>query len=78
MLALYLVTGWTIIGMSKAYAGNPSRVALVLMLGGGLICSCGASARVVRTSTREVAYHVSATFRRSIADLQQDSAAFFA
>jgi hemolysin III len=42
LLALYLVTGWTIFGMSRAYADNLSDVALFLLLGGGLAYSCGA------------------------------------
>jgi hemolysin III len=42
LLALYLVTGWTIFGMSRAYADNLSNVALVLLFGGGLAYSFGA------------------------------------
>jgi hemolysin III len=42
LLALYLVTGWTIFGVSRAYADNLSSVALFLLFGGGLAYSCGA------------------------------------
>ena len=42
LLALYLVMGWTIFGMSRAYADNLSNVALFLLLGGGIAYSCGA------------------------------------
>jgi hemolysin III len=42
LLALYLVTGWTVFGMSRAYADDLSDVALFLLVGGGLASSCGA------------------------------------
>lgn len=42
LLALYLVTGWTIFGMSRAFADNLSNLALFLLFGGGLAYSCGA------------------------------------
>ncbi len=42
LLALYLVMGWAVLGMSRAYADNLSDVALFLLLGGGLAYSCGA------------------------------------
>jgi hemolysin III len=42
LLALYLVTWWTILGMSRAYSDNLSPIALLLLLGGGLAYSCGA------------------------------------
>jgi hemolysin III len=42
LLALYLVTGWTIFGMSRAFADNLSNIALFLLFGGGLAYSCGA------------------------------------
>lgn len=42
LLALYLVMGWTIFGVSRAYGDNLSDLALFLLLGGGLAYSCGA------------------------------------
>ena len=42
LLALYLVTGWTIFGMIKAFADNLSNVSLFLLFGGGLAYSFGA------------------------------------
>ena len=42
LLTLYLLTGWMIFGMSRAYADNLSDVALFLLLGGGIAYSCGA------------------------------------
>lgn len=42
LLALYLVTGWTIFGMSRAFANNLSNISLLLLFGGGLAYSCGA------------------------------------
>jgi hemolysin III len=42
LLTLYLVTGWMIFGMSRAYTDNLSEIALFLLLGGGLAYSCGA------------------------------------
>jgi len=42
LLALYLATGWTIFGLSKAYADDLADVALFLLFGGGLAYSCGA------------------------------------
>lgn len=46
LLALYLVTGWTILGMGGAFADNLSKVALFLLLCGGLDYSCGAYVHV--------------------------------
>lgn len=42
LLTLYLVMGWTMIGISRAYAGNIPRIELLLLLGGGIAYSCGA------------------------------------
>lgn len=42
LLALYLITGWTILGISGAYADNLSDVVLFLLFGGGIAYSCGA------------------------------------
>jgi hemolysin III len=42
LLALYLVMGWTMFGLGLAYAGKLSKAALLLLLGGGIVYSCGA------------------------------------
>ncbi|HTI79601.1 MAG TPA: hemolysin III family protein [Acetobacteraceae bacterium] len=42
LLALYLVTGWAIFAISRAFADNLSNVALFLLFGGGLAYSYGA------------------------------------
>ena len=58
LLALYLATGWTIFGMSRAYADNLSNVALFLLFGGGLAYSCGAYVQAqVRLPFHNVAWH---------------------
>jgi hemolysin III len=58
LFALYLVTGWTIFGMSKAYADNLSNVALFLLFGGGLAYSCGAYVQAQgRLPFHNVAWH---------------------
>ncbi len=58
LLALYLVMGWTVFGMSKAYADNLSNVALFLLLGGGLSYSCGAYVQAQgRLPFHNVAWH---------------------
>jgi hemolysin III len=58
LLALYLFTGWTIFGMSRAYADNLSDVALFLLLGGGLAYSCGAYVQTRgRLPFHNVAWH---------------------
>jgi hemolysin III len=58
LLALYLVTGWTIFGMSRAFADNLSNVALFLLFGGGLAYSCGAYVQAQgRLPFHNVAWH---------------------
>jgi hemolysin III len=58
LLALYLVTGWTMFGMSRAYADNLSNVALFLLFGGGLVYSCGAYVQAQgRLLFHNVAWH---------------------
>ena len=58
LLTLYLVTGWTMFGMSRAYADNLSNVALFLLLGGGLAYSCGAYVQArARLPFHNVAWH---------------------
>ena len=58
LIALYLVMGWTIFGMSRAYADNLSDVALFLLLGGGLAYSCGAYVQARgRTPFHNVVWH---------------------
>jgi hemolysin III len=58
LLALYLVTGWAIFGVSRAYADNLSNVALFLLLGGGLAYSCGAYVQALsRRPFNNVAWH---------------------
>jgi hemolysin III len=42
LLVLYLVTGWAMFGMSRAYADNLPNVASLLLFGGGIAYSCGA------------------------------------
>jgi hemolysin III len=58
LLALYLITGWTMFCMSRAYAGNLSDSVLSLLLVGGIAYSCGT---FVHTRTRlpfhNVAWH---------------------
>lgn len=46
LLAVCLVTGWTMVSMSGAFANNLSNVALFLLFGGGLAYSCGAYVQV--------------------------------
>jgi hemolysin III len=58
MLALYLVTGWAIFGISNVYAGNLSGIAQFLLLGGGLAYSCGAYVQAQgRIPFHNVAWH---------------------
>jgi hemolysin III len=58
LLALYLVTGWTIFGMSRAYADNLSDVALLLLFGGGVAYSFGAYVQAQgRLPLHNVAWH---------------------
>jgi hemolysin III len=58
LLALYLVTGWAVFGMSKAYADDLSDVALFLLFGGGLAYSCGAYVQAQgRIPFHNVAWH---------------------
>jgi hemolysin III len=58
LLALYLVAGWTIFGMSRAYADNLSDVALLLLFGGGVAYSFGAYLQAQgRLPLHNVAWH---------------------
>jgi hemolysin III len=58
LLGLYLIMGWAMFGMGRAYADNFSDVVLFLLLGGGVACSCGAFAHAQgRLPFHNVAWH---------------------
>jgi hemolysin III len=42
LLALYLVMGWTMFGIGRAYADHLPNIVLLLLFGGGIAYSCGA------------------------------------
>jgi hemolysin III len=67
LLALYLVMGWTMLGMGGAYADNLSNVALLLLLGGGIAYSCGALVHARgRLPLHNVAWHGSVLLGASL------------
>ena len=58
LLGLYLIMGWAMFGMSRAYADNISGVVLFLLLGGGVAYSCGALVHAQdRLPFHNVAWH---------------------
>ena len=58
LLALYLATGWTMLGMVRAYADNLSNAVPVLLFGGGVAYSCGAYVQAQgRLPFHNVAWH---------------------
>lgn len=58
LLALYLVMGWTMFGMGKAYADNLPHITLLLLFVGGVAYSCGALVHArSRLPFHNVAWH---------------------
>jgi len=67
LFALYLVTGWTMFGMGRAYADNLPNIALLLLLGGGIAYSCGAFVHArSRLPFHNVAWHGSVLLGASL------------
>jgi hemolysin III len=58
LLAMYLVTGWTMFGMGRAYADNLPNISLLLLFGGGVAYSYGAFVHArSRLPFHNVAWH---------------------
>jgi hemolysin III len=58
LLALYLLMGWTMFGVGRAYANDLSNIVLVQLFGGGIAYSCGAFVHAQgRLPFHNVAWH---------------------